>query len=155
MWHCSPENCQNNFLLVRCAFWKKFSGANFCFLAFVSGWCFLVLFCLCFCFIMFPCSPESCLKKSFSCEVRVLEEIFGSELWFFCFGVRLVFFGLVLPTFTLYYEHFIDTFLRSFDAWDFVFSSALSLSFSLSLSFFPGGPARTGALFLCCSSSLF
>ena len=45
------------------------------------------------------------------------------------------------------------------DVWDFVFSLArplsLSLPLTLSLSFFPGGPARAGALFLCCSSSLF
>ena len=64
MWHCSPESRLKNSLLVRRAFWEKFSGANFCFLAFVSGWCFLVLFCLCFCFIMWHCSPESRLKNS-------------------------------------------------------------------------------------------
>ena len=45
---------------------------------------------------MWRCSPESCLKKLSSCQVRVLEEIFGSELLvFFCLGVRLVFVAVV------------------------------------------------------------
>ena len=68
----------------------------------MSGWCFLVLFCLWFCFITLPCSPESCLKKFSSCQVRVLEEIFGSELLVFCLCVQLVFFGVVLPMFLFY-----------------------------------------------------
>ena len=196
MWHCSPKSRLNNSLLVRCAFWEKFSGANFCFLAFVSGWffgvvlpmfllyyvalfskshlknsllvrcafwenfrerilvfslcvrlvffgvvlpmfllyyvalfsrrpldklsscqvrvleeffgsellffdfvsgwCFLVVLCLCFCFTMWPCSPESCPKKFSSCQVRFLEEHLGSKP-VFSVCVRLVFFGAVLP----------------------------------------------------------
>ena len=66
-------------------------------------WCpvgvFGVLFCLCFSFIMLPCSPEKLSEKLSSCQVRVLEEIFGSEVLVFCLGVRLVFFRPVLPMF--------------------------------------------------------
>ena len=101
MWHCSPENSQKNSLLVRCVFRKKCSGVNFCFLTSVSGWCFLLLFRLCFCFIMWHCSSETGQKNS--CQVRFLEEIFGSKLLFFNRCVRLVFFVVVSPMFLLYY----------------------------------------------------
>ena len=98
----SPESFLKNSLLVRCAFCKKFSGANFWFWPFVSGRCFLVVFRLCFCFIVLEHSPESCLKKFSSCQVRVLQKIFGSELLVLAFRVRSVFFGGVSPMFLLY-----------------------------------------------------
>ena len=81
---------------------EVFGSELFVFFAFVSGCCFLVLFCLCFSFIMLPGSPESCLKNT-SCQARVLETSFGSKLLVFCLCVRLVFFGVVLPMLQLYY----------------------------------------------------
>ena len=83
-WFCPklPEKvfvCQVRFL-------ETFLGAYFWLLAFVSGWCFLVLFCRCF-----------------SCQVRVLEEIFKNKFLFFCLCVRLVFCDVVLPMFQFHY----------------------------------------------------
>ena len=68
----------------------------------VQSLCFLVLFCLCFCFIVLEHFPESFLKKFSSCQVRVLQNIFGSELLVLAFCVRSVFFGGVSPMFLLY-----------------------------------------------------
>ena len=76
-------------------FGRNFRERTFGFLPLCPVGVSLVLLCLCFSFIMLPCFPESCLKKN-SCQVRVLED-------FFCLGVQLVFFGVVLPMFLLYY----------------------------------------------------
>ena len=45
-------------------FLEKFSGANFCFWVVVLVLCFLVGFCLCFCFIFWRFAPESVWKNS-------------------------------------------------------------------------------------------
>ena len=128
---CSPESCQKNSLLLRCAFWKNISGANFWFFAFVSGWCFLVLFCLCFCFAMLPCSPESFLKMFSSCQVRVFLPLCLVGVFWCCFarfsGCKPM--GVVTGL-----------------------GSPLPL-LALSLSLSSWGPARAGALPRCCSSS--
>ena len=85
VWRCPPESFLKNSLLVRCAFWKKFSGASFWCLAFVSGWCFLVLFCLCFCFIVWRCSPESFLKNSLLVRYAFWKKFSGASFWFLAF----------------------------------------------------------------------
>ena len=91
VWRCSPESFLKNSLLVRCEFWKKFSGANFWFLAFVSRWCFFVLFCLCFRFIMWLCSPESFPKIYFLVRCAFWKKFSGANFWFFSLCVPLVF----------------------------------------------------------------
>ena len=62
----------------------------------------LVLFCLCSCFTVWFCSPESCMKFFFflaSCFAK----IFGGELWEFGTCARSMYFGSVLLMFLLYY----------------------------------------------------
>ena len=96
------------------AVWKILflSGARFgnilgsellVFLAFVSSWFFLMLFCQCFCFILWHCSPKSCLKRFFPSQARISQKIFGSELWFLafvsgrcCFGVFCLCFFFIM-----------------------------------------------------------
>ena len=56
---CSPESCLKNSLVLRSAFLRKFSWANFWYLAYVLCQCFLVLFCLVCCSIL-------CLLLGFS-----------------------------------------------------------------------------------------
>ena len=92
-------------LLLRRVFWKKLSAANFCFLAFVSGWCFLALFRLCFCFIMWHCSPDNCQRILFLSRLffggNFRERAFG----FFSFFVRLVFCVVVFLCFCFIMWH--------------------------------------------------
>ena len=83
---------------------NKFSGANFCVL--VSVVCFLVLFCLCFCFSTWLFVPENGPRKFSSGQVRCLSKFSGSELLFYGVGVGLVCFGAFLPMFLLYYLFF-------------------------------------------------
>ena len=89
-WPCKGETL----LVVLTAFCRrlspflveKFSGANFCFLAFGSGRCFLVLFCLCFCFIMWHCSPESRLINSLIVRCAFWKKFSGANFCNkFCF----------------------------------------------------------------------
>ena len=87
--------------LLRDAFPRKFSPANFWFRAFVSSRVFWCCFAYVF-LIAWDCSPESCLKQCSSCQVRVSRTIFGSELLVLAFCVRSVFFGGVLPMFLVY-----------------------------------------------------
>ena len=61
---------------------KKFSGANFCFRVSVLFLCFLVGFCLGFCFTFWRFVPESVRKNSLDVRSAVFEKIFGSELLF-------------------------------------------------------------------------
>ena len=108
----NSARCSDRFLsetvppsLSNCVFWEKFSGANFCFCAFGSGpvavfWCCFAYVFLLYYVALFSRKP---LEKFSSCQARVLGEIFGSELLFFSLCVRLVFFGVVLPMFLLYY----------------------------------------------------
>ena len=67
---------------LRVVFLKKFSGANFCFRVLVLVLCFLVGFCLCFCFIFWRFAPETVWKNSI--DVRSgffwVRSLF---LWFF------------------------------------------------------------------------
>ena len=89
-------------LVLRSAFLRKFSGANFWYVAYVLCRCLLVLFCLGFCSILCLCSPESCLKK-FSCaQIRVSEKNFGSELLVFGVCALSMLFGAALPRLLLY-----------------------------------------------------
>ena len=70
---------------------EKFSGANFCFWLSVLFLCFLVGFCLCFCFMFWQFAPEHVWKNSLdvrSCFLRVCSLFFG----FFLF-VDAVFFS--------------------------------------------------------------
>ena len=63
-------------------FLEKFSGANFCFRVSVLVVCFLVLFCLCFCFIIWFFVPENVSRKFSSGQVRCLKKFSGAN---FCF----------------------------------------------------------------------
>ena len=51
-------------LLFLGSLFEKFSGANFCFWVSVLVVCFLVLFCLCFCFIIWFSLPKMSRKNS-------------------------------------------------------------------------------------------
>ena len=64
-------------------FLEKFSGANFCFWVLVLGLCFLLGFCLCFCFIFGGSLPKVFGKNSLDVRSGVFKKIFGSELLFF------------------------------------------------------------------------
>ena len=59
---------------------KKFSGANFCFWVGLLVLCFLVDFCLCFCFISWRFAPESVWKNSLDVRSGVF---WGRSLSFF------------------------------------------------------------------------
>ena len=63
-------------------FLKKFSGPNFCFRVSVLFLCFLVGFCLGFCFTLWRFVPESVRKNSLDVRSAVFEKIFGTELLF-------------------------------------------------------------------------
>ena len=85
----------------------------------------LVLFCLCSCFTVWFCSPESFLKFFFffaSCFAK----IFGGELWEFGTCARSMYFGAVLLMFLLYYVVLFSRKLsgtvreRTFVSWYFV-----------------------------------
>ena len=78
----SPENCLIKIVLFPGPrFGKIFGSELLVFWCFVLSRSFLVLFCLCFCFIGWRCSPESCLKNSPILRSSFFEKIFGSELW--------------------------------------------------------------------------
>ena len=98
----SPESSLEIFFLSGARFGKIF-GSELLFFAFVSSWCFLMLFCLYFCCILWHCSPKSCLKRFFPSQARVSRKIFGSELWFLAFVSGRCFFLHFLPMFLLYY----------------------------------------------------
>ena len=72
-------------LFLSGARFAKKSGANFWFWPFVSGQSFLVVFRLCFRFIVLEHSPESCLKKISSCQARILQKVSGANFWFWPF----------------------------------------------------------------------
>ena len=70
---------------------KKLSGANFCFWVSVLVVCFLVLFCLCFCFLIWFSLPKMSWKNSL--DVRSGVSGFFSLVFFrrrrvFCFFLR-------------------------------------------------------------------
>ena len=63
-------------------FLEKFSGANFCFWVLVLGLCFLVGFCLCFCFIFGGSLPKVFGKNSLDVRSAVFW-VLSLLLWFF------------------------------------------------------------------------
>ena len=63
-------------------FLEKFSGANFCFWVLVLGLCFLVGFCLCFCFIFGDSLPEVFEKILFDVRSAVFLGSFSPPLVF-------------------------------------------------------------------------
>ena len=62
----------------RVAFANKFSGANFCFSCLVVVSWFLVVFCLCFCFMFRIFAPGDVLEKLSWCQVLVFV---GKNFW--------------------------------------------------------------------------
>ena len=74
------------------------------FLAFVSG---LVFFCCCFSYVFaLLCGivlPKAVWKAISFCQMRMLEEIFGSELLVLSLCIRFVVFVVVFPMFLLHY----------------------------------------------------
>ena len=145
VWRCSPRSCLKNYLLVRCAFWKKFSGANFGFLP----WCPVGVFWCCFdyasalscCLVL----PKVARKKSLLVRCAFWKKFSGANFIFFAFGSGWCFLVLLCPIFGCK-PMGVVTGLGSPPSppW-------LSL---LSFSFFPGGPAGAGLSLPCCSSSL-
>ena len=94
----------------------------------------LVLFCLCSCFTVWFCSPESCLKRFFflaSCFAK----IFGGEFWEFGTCARSMYFGAVLLMFLLYYVVLFSLKLsgtvreRTFVSWYFVLGQCFLVLF--------------------------
>ena len=123
-WRCSPESCLKNSPILRSSFFfsKNFRERTLGF-GVCEGSLVLVLFCLCFCFIVWFCSPESCLIFFFaSCFAK----IFGGELWEFGTCARSMYFGAVLLMFLLYYVVLFSRKLsgtvreRTFVSWYFV-----------------------------------
>ena len=74
-------------LLFLGSLFEKFSGANFCFWVSLLVLCFLVGFCLCFCFMFWRIAPESVWKNSLDVRSCFL----GFVLSYFGFFVDTVF----------------------------------------------------------------
>ena len=85
--------------LLRVAVWKKFSGANFCFLSVVVGLVFFDSVLPRFLFYFFGFSLPKMSRKILLMSGPLFEKIFGSELLFFGVGVGGVFFVAGLPMF--------------------------------------------------------
>ena len=83
-------------------FLKKFSGANSCFRVSVQFLCFLVGFCLGFCFTFWRFVPESVRKNSLDVSLLFLRELSGPNFCFLGVGVGHVFVGAVLLMCLLY-----------------------------------------------------
>ena len=83
-------------LVLGSLFEKTFSGANFYFWESVLVVSFRVLFCLCFCFIIWFFVPENVLRKFSSGQVRCLQKFSGVN---FCFMESV----LVLCVLVLFY----------------------------------------------------
>ena len=85
----------------------------------------LVLFCLCSCFTVWFCSPESC-PKFFFFLASCFAKIFGGVLWEFGTCARSMYFGAVLLMFLFYYVVLFSRKLsgtvreRTFVSWYFV-----------------------------------
>ena len=98
--HCMalfPREPSENIILFLGPCFEKIFGCEL--LVFVLCRYSLVMFCLCFCFIAWRCSPESRLKKIILCLGPRFEKIFGCELLVFGFCALSIFFGDVLPRF--------------------------------------------------------
>ena len=82
------------FSLLRVVFLKKFSGANFCFwVVVVLVLCFLVGFCLCFCFFLWRLAPESVWKNFFDVRSGFLGGSFSFPLVFSSTSFVFLFFS--------------------------------------------------------------
>ena len=130
-----PENL---FSCQVCVLEKIYGNDFFCFFCLCVR---LVSFCLCFCFIMLPCSPENLPEKLSSCQARVLENFSGTNL-FLAFVSGWCFLLLLCPIFGCK-PMGVVTGLGSPPSPSL---AGLALSLSLSLSFFPWGLAGAGAL---------
>ena len=89
-------------LLVGRAFWKK-SRERILFLSLCVRVVFFGVVSLMFLLHYVALFSRKLPEKLSSCQVHFLEEIFGSELLFFSFCVRLVFFVVVSPMFLIHY----------------------------------------------------
>ena len=64
VWFCSPASCLNISFFSASCFAEHFRERTLGIWHLWSFYVFWCCFCLCFCFIMWCCSPESCLKNS-------------------------------------------------------------------------------------------
>ena len=97
------RNLPKKFSSCQVRFLEEISGANLFFFCFCVRLVFFVVVSPMFLIHYVALLSRQLPEKFSSCQVRFLEEIFGSELWFFSLCVRLVFFVVVFPMFLLYY----------------------------------------------------